>query len=401
MRTLKVAARSSPLSKAQVAEVFSELNLDYTPFWVETSGDLDKTTSLKTLDKTDFFTKEVDELVLKGLCDVSVHSAKDLPDPLPDGLRVVALTKGKDPSDSLVMRPNEALRAGMTIGLSSKRREEALKKLDPTFTFKDIRGTIEERLKLLETGSVDGVVLAECALIRLGLTRLDRIKLEGETAPLQGRLAVLAKTDIPELSPIDTRPKVIYTGLRPSSPLYYHYPTIDIEPVPFTPPRKTGHLLLTSQTALSFYKNYLDHNMKAICVGKRTAVAARKYGLDVIVASQENQEGVVALLKSIGVERLIWPRSTDARPVISNFCKENGIELIEIPVYRPVPRPIPVSLEDFEAIIFTSPSTLQSIPSLPKHMKAYAIGPITEIALRNKFGSDLIVSKFLGDSSWL
>ncbi|MFN4173504.1 MAG: hydroxymethylbilane synthase, partial [Parachlamydiaceae bacterium] len=83
MRSVRVAARASALSKAQVAEVFSELNLSYTPYWVETSGDLDKTTSLKTLEKTDFFTKEVDELVLKGICDISVHSAKDLPDPLP------------------------------------------------------------------------------------------------------------------------------------------------------------------------------------------------------------------------------------------------------------------------------------------------------------------------------
>ena len=339
MRSVRVAARASPLSKAQVAEVFSELNLSYTPYWVETSGDLDKTSSLKTLEKTDFFTKEVDELVLKGICDISVHSAKDLPDPLPEGLKVIALTKGIDPSDSLVMRPNESFRSGMTIGLSSQRREETLKRMDPTLKFKDIRGTIEERLRLLDTKEVDGVVVAECAIIRLKLNHLNRLKLEGQTAPLQGRLAILAKSEIPEFNVLDARPKIIYTGLRSPSPLYYHYPTIGIEAVPFTPPKKAGHLLLTSQTALTFYKNYLDYNMKAICVGRRTAMAARKHGLDVIVATQENQEGVIELLKSIGVERLIWPRSTQARPLISNYCKEKGIDLIEIPVYRPVPKP--------------------------------------------------------------
>ncbi len=402
MRSVRVAARASPLSKAQVAEIFSDLNLSYTPCWVETSGDLDKTSSLKTLEKTDFFTKEVDELVLKGICDISIHSAKDLPDPLPEGLKVIALTKGIDPSDSLVMRPNESLRSGMTIGLSSQRREETLKKMDPSFKFKDIRGTIEERLRLLDTKEVDGVVVAECAIIRLKLNHLNRLKLEGQTAPLQGRLAILAKSEIPEFNVLDARPKIIYTGLRSPSPLYYHYPTIGIEAVPFTPPKKAGHLLLTSQTALTFYKNYLDYNMKAICVGRRTAMAARKQGLDVIIATQENQEGVIELLKSIGVERLIWPRSTQARPLISNYCKEKGIDLIEIPVYRPVPKPLPVPLEDFDSIIFTSPSTIESIAKIPKPMKTYAIGPITEMALRNKFGSDLIILKeMLGDFLWL
>lgn len=402
MRSVRVAARSSALSKAQVEEVFSELNLSFIPCWVETRGDLDKKTSLKNLDKTDFFTKEVDELVLKGVCDISIHSAKDLPDPLPEGLKVIALTKGIDSSDSLVMRAGESIRPGMTIGLSSQRREENLKKRDPTFQFKDIRGTIEERLRLLDSKEVDGVVIAECALIRLKLTHLNRVKLEGETAPLQGRLAILAKSEIPEFDVVDARPKIIYTGLRSPSPLYHHYPTIEIEAVPFTPPKKTGHLLLTSQTALTFYKNHLDYNMKAICVGRRTAMAARKYGLDVIVASQENQEGIIELLKSIGVERLIWPRSTQARPLISTFCKEKGIDLIEIPVYRPVPKPLPVPLEDFDSIIFTSPSTIESIAKIPKPMKTYAIGPITEMALRNKFGSDLIILKeMLGDFLWL
>lgn len=131
-------------------------------------------------------------------------------------------------------------------------------------------------------------------------------------------------------------------------------------------------------------------------------MAARKQGLDVIIATQENQEGVIELLKSIGVERLIWPRSTQARPLISNYCKEKGIDLIEIPVYRPVPKPLPVPLEDFDSIIFTSPSTIESIAKIPKPMKTYAIGPITEMALRNKFGSDLIILKeMLGDFLWL
>ncbi len=190
---VRVAARSSKLSRAQVKEV-EELYpfLIFKTIFIETRGDLDKKQSLRTMDKTDFFTKEVDELVLNGICDLAIHSAKDLPDPIPEGLKVVAITKGVDSSDSLVIKGE--LKKGMVIGTSSKRREENVLLLNPNVTFVDIRGTIEERLKMWEQGKIDAVVLAEAALIRLGLTHLSRIKLPGEVAPLQGRLALVAST---------------------------------------------------------------------------------------------------------------------------------------------------------------------------------------------------------------
>ncbi|MBI3900529.1 MAG: hydroxymethylbilane synthase, partial [Chlamydiia bacterium] len=122
----------------------------------------------------------------------------DLPKPLPLGLRVVAITKCVDPRDSLVFLGDE-LKPGGVIALSCERREEALKKIDPTFRFVDLRGTIEERLSLLERGDVDGVVVAEAALIRLKRTFLQRKILEIPTPPLQGRLAVLAKEEDGEM----------------------------------------------------------------------------------------------------------------------------------------------------------------------------------------------------------
>ncbi len=194
--SISVGARSSELSRAQFEEVAAELALYHPhvklePFWVETTGDKDQTTSLRTLDKTDFFTREIDALQLAGKVRLSIHSAKDLPDPLPDGLSIAALTRGVDPSDVIVLR-ELTLPYGAKIGTSAERRENNVKALRADLQCVDIRGNIQSRLALLDQGIVDGVVMAEAALIRLKLTHRRRIPLPGERAPLQGQLAVLA-----------------------------------------------------------------------------------------------------------------------------------------------------------------------------------------------------------------
>lgn len=196
-----IASRQSALAKAQVEEVLKELNLhhphiQFSCTFLDTTGDKDQSTSLRTLDKTDFFTKEVDNLLLSGKCRIGVHSAKDLPEPLPKGLSIAAITKGIDSSDSLVLKQDKTLSSFThppLIATSSVKREEAVKKIIPHAVFTDIRGTIHQRLQVLNENRVDGVVIAEAALIRLELTGLNRITLPGETTPLQGQLAVVVR----------------------------------------------------------------------------------------------------------------------------------------------------------------------------------------------------------------
>ncbi len=205
--SIKVGARGSLLSRAQLAEVLQELqhhhpHVDFQPVWVETTGDKDLKTSLNTLEKSDFFTKEIDALQLSGGCRLSIHSAKDLPNPLPNGLKLVALTKGVDPSDSLVFRQGDTLDAlplGAKIGTSSVRREQNILDLRSDLVCVDVRGTIPIRLALLDQGVIDALVIAEAALIRLQLTHRTRIPLPGERAALQGQLAVLALEDDMEM----------------------------------------------------------------------------------------------------------------------------------------------------------------------------------------------------------
>ncbi len=200
---IEVGARPSPLSIAQVKEVRILLQLQYpdiefSTHLISTTGDQDQITSLRILEKTDFFTREIDRWVLEKKGRVGIHSAKDLPQVMAKGLILFCLTTGIDSSDSLVLLPEaqfETLPVGARIGTSSERRENRIREIRDDFVFCDIRGTIEQRLAKLYAGELEGVVIAEAALLRLGLHHLNRIRLSGVTVEGQGKLAVVGHED--------------------------------------------------------------------------------------------------------------------------------------------------------------------------------------------------------------
>ncbi len=226
---LKVIARSSRLSLIQVEEVFSQFpGVDYVLQAVESFGDKNKQISLLGNISSDFFTRELDEALLNGKSDIAVHSAKDLPYPLPAGLEVISLFAAFDQTDSLVSRNHIKLAdlpAGSRIGTSSKVRKEELLKLRPDLEVGSIRGTIEERNAQVDNGSFDAVIVATCALKRLNLA--DRITeiLPFKTHPLQGNLAIVGKRGSSELKNLfkekDIRRsygKVTLVGFGPGNP---------------------------------------------------------------------------------------------------------------------------------------------------------------------------------------
>lgn len=233
MNNIKVVSRSSQLAVLQVKEVFNLLpQLKYSLITLESFGDQHKQLSLLSNSiPGDFFTKELDEMLLDGRADIAIHSAKDLPYPLPQGLEIIALTARCDNSDSLVCRKElkgselGTLPKGTVIGTSSAKRKSEIESRNEHLTLKSIRGTIEERIAQVDSGAYDGVIIATCALERLGLE--DRItqRLDFQTHPLQGALAIVAKidrTDLKQLfSPLDARRefgKVHLVGAGPGSP---------------------------------------------------------------------------------------------------------------------------------------------------------------------------------------
>lgn len=424
-KIVKVGSRDSPLARAQVKEVFDELHsfhpeIIFETIYTKTTGDLDQSTSLRHLDKTDFFTKEIDEWILQEHCRIGIHSAKDLPDPLPEGLQIICLTSGIDSSDSLVLRPNEtldSLPSGGRIATSSVRREEAVKQLRHDLTFIDLRGTVDQRLKKLESGEADGVVVAEAALIRLGLTHLNRIKIPGPTVEGQGQLAITAKvndTEMVELfSNLDVRKPVLYLGLdathyRSNKPII-HLPIIKIVPYPLDLPsvkqalgqfHTYTHVIITSKSTVSILLDYLKTGLdkKILAVGEATAHCLRKVGLEpAFVADHETSEGLVELLKTLSLEkaRVFWPHSALSRRVIADYLSAEEIDFCECAFYETVPATIAElpALEGVGEIVFTSPSTVDAFMyhygCLPEGKKLTPIGPVTAQHLEYLYSSKL------------
>jgi len=173
--------------------------LSYEIVGLDTPGDLDKETAISEVEGSDFFTKDLDEALRDGRIDCAVHSAKDLPDEIPGRLEVAVMTPSLESADALVSKNHLKffeLPADSRIGVSSGRRKEQVKRLRPDLRILDIRGTIEERLKKLDTGEYDAVIIAAVALLRLGLEKRVTEKLDKNIFTphsLQGRLAVLVR----------------------------------------------------------------------------------------------------------------------------------------------------------------------------------------------------------------
>ncbi|MCM8756831.1 MAG: hydroxymethylbilane synthase [Candidatus Omnitrophica bacterium] len=165
-RTWRIGTRRSPLALKQVEEIVNSLRKFYPEFsyeviGIDTQGDKDKITPISEIEGTDFFTKEIEEALLRGEIDFAVHSSKDLPDKIPEGLTISAITKSIDPYDALVskngLKINE-LPKGSKIGVSSQRRKTQLKRYREDFKIVDIRGNIEERLEKLEKNGLVRII---------------------------------------------------------------------------------------------------------------------------------------------------------------------------------------------------------------------------------------------------
>ncbi len=204
---LIAVSRASELARIQVGEALEQLrpflptNTSFVPLVLPTPGDTNLKTPLTDPSiPDDFFTRDLDEALLQGQADLAIHSAKDLPQRLRDGLVIAALLPAKDIRDALVFREDApADFAPRVLGTSSPRRSDALKTLYPSASLKAIRGTIGQRIAQLDQGDFDAVVIAACALQRLGLQQRIRAYLPYESAPQQGRLAIVVRADRKDL----------------------------------------------------------------------------------------------------------------------------------------------------------------------------------------------------------
>lgn len=229
-KKIRVIARGSRLSRLQVEEVFKNFpELAYEIKYLESYGDKNQQISLLNGEApADIFTRELDDAIRQGDADIAIHSAKDLPYPLPEDIEVIALLPAFDTTDSLVSRDHKKLAelpAGSIIGTSSPLRKKGLNELRTDLTIKGIRGCIEERVQQVKDGKYDAAIVATCALKRLGMEDEIAEVLPFPTHPLQGFLAVTAKKGSQDLkqafaskSILDKQGSVSLVGFGPGDP---------------------------------------------------------------------------------------------------------------------------------------------------------------------------------------
>lgn len=229
-KEIRVIARGSRLSKLQVEEVFRQFpELPYEIKYLESYGDKHQQISLLNGEApADIFTRELDDAIRNGEADIAIHSAKDLPYPLPEDIEVIALFPAFDTTDSLVSRNHKTLAelpAGSVIGTSSPLRKKGLNSLRPNLVIKGIRGCIEERVQQVKDGKYDAAIVATCALKRLGMEDEIAEVLPFPTHPLQGFLAITAKKGSQALqqafaskSILDKQGSVSLVGFGPGDP---------------------------------------------------------------------------------------------------------------------------------------------------------------------------------------
>ena len=229
-KKIRVIARVSRLSRLQVEEVFKNFpELAYEIKYLESYGDKNQQISLLNGEApADIFTRELDDAIRQGDADIAIHSAKDLPYPLPEDIEVIALFPAFDTTDSLVSRDHRKLAelpAGSIIGTSSPLRKKGLNELRPDLTIKGIRGCIEERVQQVKDGKYDAAIVATCALKRLGMEDEIAEVLPFPTHPLQGFLAITAKKGSQDLkqafaskSILDKQGTVSLVGFGPGDP---------------------------------------------------------------------------------------------------------------------------------------------------------------------------------------
>ena len=206
---IRIATRKSPLAMWQAEFVKAELERIHLGIVVEllpmsTKGDVILDTPLAKVGGKGLFVKELEVAMLEDQADIAVHSMKDVPAELPDELHLALVTKREDPRDAFISNKYKAfadLPQGAKIGTSSLRRRAQLAKMRPDLVIDDLRGNLDTRLRKLDEGQYDAIILAAAGLNRLQLARATAYFTSLEMLPAvgQGAVGIEMRRDATEL----------------------------------------------------------------------------------------------------------------------------------------------------------------------------------------------------------
>ena len=200
-KTIVIGSRGSALALWQarhIAAALAAMGAESRLEIIKTTGDKITDVPLANVGGKGLFTKEIEEALLAGSIDLAVHSLKDVPTTLPPGLTLAAFPAREDPRDAWIGKPLAKMRPGDKVGTSSLRRAAQLKGLDLGLAIENLRGNVDTRLRKLDEGQYDAIVLAAAGLRRLGWS--DRIQELLDPAVMcpavgQGSLAIETRDD--------------------------------------------------------------------------------------------------------------------------------------------------------------------------------------------------------------
>jgi len=198
---LRIGTRGSPLALAQTAQVRALLAAThrcneerFEIVVIKTSGDMIQDRALAEAGGKGLFTKEIDAAMLAGAIDAAVHSSKDLPTFLPEGIEISGYLPREDVRDALISSRADSIAGlpqGARLGTASLRRQAQVKRLRPDIAISLLRGNVETRLRKAESGEVDATLLAYAGLKRLGLAHRVTALLDiGDFLPAVGQGAI-------------------------------------------------------------------------------------------------------------------------------------------------------------------------------------------------------------------
>jgi hydroxymethylbilane synthase len=214
VKVIRIGTRGSKLALTQAGWVKQKLaernaGLKVETVIIQTSGDRFLESPIQAVGGKGVFVKEVEDALLRKEIDLAVHSMKDLPTEIPSGLTVAVIPEREDPRDVLVTRNQKSLQdlsSGAKIGTGSLRRQAQILHCRPDLVFSAVRGNIDTRLKKLDRGEMDGLIMAAAGLKRIG--QGDRVSeyLSPEiclSAVAQGALGLESRVDDPVVNEIE------------------------------------------------------------------------------------------------------------------------------------------------------------------------------------------------------
>lgn len=219
--TIRIATRKSPLAMWQAEYVRDRLMEAHPGLQVEllgmtTQGDKILDSPLAKIGGKGLFVKELEVRMLEGGADIAVHSMKDVPVEFPEGLHLSVICEREDPRDAFVSNNYKSLDdlpQGAKVGTSSMRRQCQIRAIRPDLEILDLRGNVNTRLKKLDEGQYDAIILAAAGLIRLGFNERITQLIETDTslpAIGQGAVGIECRSDDPRvnelLAPLNDAP---------------------------------------------------------------------------------------------------------------------------------------------------------------------------------------------------